>query len=81
MRLLVDANLSPVVAEHLKAAGINASHVYDHGLGSASDESIAAFAEEVGAAVVSADRDFATNLALSGKVAPSLVRRIRGDRG
>lgn len=57
MKLLVDANLSPVVSEQLKAAGIDASHVYDHDLGTASDEAIAAFAEEVGAAVISADSD------------------------
>jgi predicted nuclease of predicted toxin-antitoxin system len=54
MNLLVDANLSPVVSEQLKAARIDASHVYDHDLGTASDDAIAAFAEEVGAAVVSA---------------------------
>jgi len=28
MKLLVDANLSPVVSEQLKATGIDASHVY-----------------------------------------------------
>ena len=33
MKLLVDANLSPVVSEQLKAAAIDASHVYDHDLG------------------------------------------------
>lgn len=80
MKLLVDANLSPVVSEQLKAAGIDASHVYDHDLGTASDDAIAAFAKEVGAAVVSADSDFATNLALSGKLAPSLVLFRSADR-
>ena len=80
MRLLVDANLSPVVSEQLKAAGIDASHVYDHDLGTASDEAIAAYAEEEGAAVISADSDFATNLALSGKVAPSLVLFRSADK-
>ena len=80
MKLLVDANLSPVVSEQLKAAGIDASHVYDHDLGTASDEAIAAFAEEEGAAVISADSDFATNPALCGKMAPSLVLFRSADK-
>lgn len=73
MRLLIDANLSPVVAERLRAAGFDATHVEDHGLGAASDEHIASFAVEHDAAIVSADSDFATILALTGKGAPSLV--------
>ena len=54
--------------------------MYDHDLGTASDEAIAAYAEEEGAAVISADSDFATNLALSGKVAPSLVLFRSADK-
>lgn len=54
MKLLVDANLSPVVCEKLKAAGFDASHVYDHDFGTASDEVIAAFAQDNEAAVISA---------------------------
>jgi hypothetical protein len=44
MRLLVDANLSPVVAETLGEHDFDATHVVDHGLVTASDESIASFA-------------------------------------
>lgn len=80
MRLLVDANLSPVVSERLEVAGYDASHVYDHDLGTASDEVIAVFAEGIKAAVISADSDFATNLALSGKTAPSLVLFRSADK-
>lgn len=80
MKLLVDANLSPVVSERLRAAGIDASHVYDHDLGTASDRAIAVFAAAEGAAVISADSDFATNLALSGGVAPSLVLFRSADK-
>ncbi len=47
MRLLVDANLSPAVSKQREAAGMDASHVYDHDLGTASNEAIAAFAEEM----------------------------------
>ncbi|MDR1295527.1 MAG: DUF5615 family PIN-like protein [Bifidobacteriaceae bacterium] len=32
MRFLVDANLSPVVASHLRAVGCEATHVADHGI-------------------------------------------------
>ncbi|MCB0888618.1 MAG: DUF5615 family PIN-like protein [Nocardioidaceae bacterium] len=46
MKLLVDANVSPVVCEKLKAAGFDASQVYDHDLGTASDEVIAALHKE-----------------------------------
>ncbi|MCE5291819.1 MAG: DUF5615 family PIN-like protein [Nocardiaceae bacterium] len=73
MRLLIDANLSPVVAAGLRDAGHEASHVVDHGLVYASDEQIAEFAAASGAVVVSADSDFATLLALSRGMAPSLV--------
>ena len=73
MRLLIDANLSPVVAADLRRAGVDATHVTDHGLISASDEAIAEFAARHESAVVSADSDFATLLALGGKIAPSLV--------
>lgn len=80
MRLLVDANLSPVVSFELKAAGYDASHVYDHGLGTASDEEIATFAERTQTVIVSADSDFATILALTGRIAPSLVLFRSTDR-
>jgi predicted nuclease of predicted toxin-antitoxin system len=73
MRLLIDANLSMVVAHALTAAGYDATHVAHHGMDAASDLEIAAFAEAHGAAVVSADSDFATLLALSGHTAPSLI--------
>jgi predicted nuclease of predicted toxin-antitoxin system len=40
MKLLVDANLSPSVAEGLRAAGFEAVHVVDFGLVTASDDEI-----------------------------------------
>jgi predicted nuclease of predicted toxin-antitoxin system len=73
MKLLVDANLSPRLAEGLVKEGFEASHVMDHGLLTASDHAIMAFAAEVGATIVSADSDFTTMLALSGADTPSLV--------
>lgn len=73
MKLLVDANLSPKVAEGLRDAGFETTHVVDHGLVTATDEVISAFAVEHQQVIVSADSDFATMLALGGGTAPSLV--------
>lgn len=73
MKLLVDANLSPAVADQLRAAGFDVSHVADHGMWATSDEEIAVFAAAESSAIISADSDFATILALSGKSTPSLV--------
>jgi predicted nuclease of predicted toxin-antitoxin system len=70
VKLLVDANLSPRVAERLADSGYDATHVCDHGLLTASDEAIAAFAVDSGMIIVSADSDFATMLALSGHMSP-----------
>jgi predicted nuclease of predicted toxin-antitoxin system len=73
VRLLVDANLSPNVAAQLRTACFDASHVADHALASATDEAIAAFAAEHDYAILSADSDFATLLAMNGNRAPSLL--------
>ncbi len=43
MKLLLDANLSPVMCRQLRTEGIEVSHVYDRDLGTATDEAIAAF--------------------------------------
>jgi predicted nuclease of predicted toxin-antitoxin system len=55
VRLLVDANLSVRVAQRLRKAGHDASHVDDHGLLEADDNAIMAFAAQESAVVVSAD--------------------------
>jgi predicted nuclease of predicted toxin-antitoxin system len=73
MKVLVDANLSPKVAERLRKFGFEASHVIDHGLMTASDVVISDFAIDRGLVIVSADSDFATMLALGRGTAPSLV--------
>jgi predicted nuclease of predicted toxin-antitoxin system len=59
VKLLVDANLSPTVAEALRQAGHDATHVVEHGLMTASDERIALFAVDQVHVIVSADSDFA----------------------
>lgn len=73
MKLLVDANLSPNVVNRLRQGGHDASHVGDHGLLRASDAEILKHAITTGCAIISADSDFATMLALAGLRGPSLI--------
>jgi predicted nuclease of predicted toxin-antitoxin system len=80
LRFLVDANLSPRVAAGLRLAGHDATHVGDEGLLTADDESIMAHAASVGRVVVSADSDFATLLAVTGRGEPSFVLLRSADR-
>jgi predicted nuclease of predicted toxin-antitoxin system len=79
VKLLVDANLSPKVAELLSAAGFEATHVRDHDLLTAPDEEISAYAVAHDQVIVSSDSDFASMLALSGRTSPSLVLMRSAD--
>ena len=69
---LVDNNLSPVLADILRAAGPDVSHVRQVGLQSAADEVVldSARAEH---RVVSADTDFGALLSRSGAKFPSVL--------
>jgi predicted nuclease of predicted toxin-antitoxin system len=73
MRLLLDANLSPRVAESLRDAGFDAVHVADLDLLTATDDEIFDRAAEDGLVVVTADSDFGALLAMRRTKSPSVV--------
>jgi predicted nuclease of predicted toxin-antitoxin system len=55
VKFLVDANLSPKVAARLRRAGHEATHVADHSLLAAADETILVHALGHGEVIVTAD--------------------------
>ncbi|HTW20465.1 MAG TPA: DUF5615 family PIN-like protein [Mycobacteriales bacterium] len=73
MRILVDANLSPRLAALLVTTGHDAVHVSDLDLSSASDHTILEAADHENRVVLSADTDFGTLLAVTGRTRPSVV--------
>jgi predicted nuclease of predicted toxin-antitoxin system len=82
MRFLVDNALSPFVAEGLRQAGHEASHVRDYGMAAAEDEAIFELAAREELVIVSADTDFGTSLSLQTETKPSviLLRRVSQRR-
>jgi len=82
MRFLIDNNLSPLLADHLKAAGHDAAHVRDYGLQAATDSVVLARARGDHRVLISADTDFGMLLAREKAARPSilLIRRLVGRR-
>ena len=81
MTLLLDQGLPRSTGIHLSPAAIEAIHVGDIALATASDATILDYAREHGLIVVTLDADFHAQLALSGAARPSVIRiRIEGLR-
>ena len=82
MRLLLDQGLPRSTVFYLQNYGIEAVHVGDGGLATATDSKILNFGHQEGMVVVTLDADFHTLLALSGMTGPSVIRiRIESLRG
>ena len=81
MRFLVDQNLSPLLAEELRAAGHDVVHTGDIDLSTAGDDVILQRALDEDRIVLSADTDFGFLLAETGAGHPSVVLlRLRTPR-
>jgi predicted nuclease of predicted toxin-antitoxin system len=82
MKLLLDQGLPRSTVLHLHNHGVDAVHVGDKGLATATDSKILDVGRQEGMVVVTLDADFHALLALSGVIGPSVIRiRIEGLRG
>jgi predicted nuclease of predicted toxin-antitoxin system len=79
VKLLLDANLSPRLADLLDKQGIEATHVRDHGLQRADDGLIFDFAAEGDYVLVSEDTDFGEILATRNADRPSVILLRSGE--
>ena len=80
MRFLIDECLPARMAELLRAAGHDCTHVYELGLGGQPDEQIMATADRENRILVSADTDFGELLANAPILAPSVILLRRTDK-
>jgi predicted nuclease of predicted toxin-antitoxin system len=82
MKLLLDQGLPRSTVLHLRNQQIEAVHVGDRGLATATDSKLLDVGRQEGMVVVTLDADFHALLALSGVTGPSVIRiRIEGLRG
>jgi predicted nuclease of predicted toxin-antitoxin system len=77
VRFLVDANLSPRVAEWLRDSGYGALHVVDLGLAAARDREIFEHAAGEGWTVLTSALDFGDILARAGGSGSVVIMRLR----
>lgn len=79
MKFLLDANLSPRLADLLNKQGIESTHVRDHSLQRADDDSIFDFAADGDYVLVSEDTDFGEILAVRNASRPSVILLRSGE--
>jgi predicted nuclease of predicted toxin-antitoxin system len=73
MKLLLDMNLSPRLAELLQAKGFEAVHLSEVGPANSPDRDVLDWAAERGFVVVTADLDFPAILAATKSGRPSVI--------
>jgi predicted nuclease of predicted toxin-antitoxin system len=73
VRFLLDEAIQHRLADHLAAAGHDATHVVRIGLGGSSDPEVLARAATEDRILITTDTDFPTLLALSGEPIPSVL--------
>lgn len=82
IEFLLDQGLPRSTVQHLQGMGLQAVHVGNLGLASATDETILNAGRDRDAIVVTLDSDFHALLARSKASAPSVIRiRIQGLKG
>ena len=74
VRFLIDESLPPQLAEGLRVLGREASHVQDHNLSGADDDTIYATAAKDGSILVSQDLDFSDLRRFHNNVGLLIVR-------